>query len=205
MDSDASQTGYLRQAWLVILLGLLYGGALAGVQTSLGPRIEQNRRAETFRVIPQIVPGADSAQTEELTVTGADGQPARAFKACDARGTLVGWVLPASGLGFADRIDLLVGLDAERITVTGMYVLDQKETPGLGNFIEGESFRGQFSGKSAESPLVVIKAEPTVGKNEIRALAGATISSESVANIVNAAIDNLRDALQTQATEPLRP
>ncbi|MDZ7620416.1 MAG: FMN-binding protein [Patescibacteria group bacterium] len=204
MDSDASQLGYLRQAWLVILLGLLYGGALAGVQTSLGPRIEQNRRAETFRVIPQIVPGADAAHTEELTVTGADGQPARVFRACDAQGKQVGWVLPTGGLGFADRIDLLVGLDVDRILVTGMYVLDQKETPGLGNFIEDEPFRGQFVGKSAEAPLVVIKVEPTMGRNEIQTLSGATISSESVANIINAAIVNLRDALRTQATESRR-
>ncbi len=198
MDSDAPQGGYLRQAWLVIFLGLLYGGALAGVQTSLGNRIEQNRRAETLRVIPEIVPGADVAHTEEITVTGADGEPRRVFKVHNAQGELIGWVLPTGGLGFADRIDLLIGLDAERITITGMYVLDQKETPGLGNFIAGEPFRGQFAGKSAEEPLVVIKEDPKVGKNQIRALGGATISSESVANIVNTTIANLRDALQNK-------
>lgn len=199
MEPKASEGGYLRQAWLVILLGLLYGGALAGVQTSLGPRIEQNRRAETYRVIPEIVPGADVAQTTELTVTGRDGRPARVYRAHTAEGTLAGWVLPAGGLGFADRIDLLVGLDPNLNTITGMYVLDQKETPGLGNFIASEPFRSQFVGKSAEEPLVVIKDDPTAGQNEIRALSGATVSSESVAAIVNAAIENLREPLQEAA------
>ncbi len=197
MDPEASSGGYLRQAWLVILLGLLYGGALAGVQTSLGPRIEQNRREETYRVIPEIVPGADVAQTAELTVTGRDGRPARVYRAHDAEGQLAGWVLPAAGLGFADRIDLLVGLDPELNTITGMYVLDQKETPGLGNFISSEPFRSQFAGKSAEDPLLVIKGDPTAGRNEIRALSGATISSESVAAIIDSAIENLREPLQS--------
>jgi len=196
MDPNVPQGGYLRQAWLVILLGLIYGGALAGVQTSLGPRIEANRRAETYRVIPQIVPGADSAHTAALTVTGRDGRPTRVYKAHGTGGQLAGWVLPASGLGFADRIDLLIGLDPELSTITGMYVLDQKETPGLGNFIASEPFRAQFAGKSAEEPLLVVKEDPTGGRNEIRALSGATISSESVAHIVNTTIENLREPLR---------
>lgn len=196
MEPKAPGGGYLRQAWLVIFLGLLYGGALAGVQTSLGPRIEQNRRAETYRVIPQIVPGADAAQTTERTLTGRDGKPSRVYRVHTAGGQLAGWVLPAGGLGFADRIDLLVGLDPELHTITGIYVLEQKETPGLGNFISSESFRGRFAGMSADESLMVVKETPTAGNNEILALSGATISSESVANIVNTAIENLREPLR---------
>ncbi len=196
MQPNTPQAGTLRQAWLVIVLGLLYGGALAGVQTSLGPRIEANKRAETYRAIPQIVPGADPAQTAELTVTGRDGRPGRAYQARNSHGELAGWVLPATGLGFADRIDLLVALDPELSTITGMYVIDQKETPGLGNFISADRFRDEFRGKSADEPLRIVKDDPKPAQNEIRTLSGATISSESVAGIVNDAIDNLRGPLR---------
>ena len=196
MDSKTPESGYLRQAWLVILLGLLYGGALAGVQTSLGPRIEANLRAETLRAVPGIVPGAEAAQTTEHTIVGRDGRRRRVYRAYTPEGTPAGWVLPASGLGFADRIDLLVGLDPALNTITGIYVLDQRETPGLGNFIAAEEFRGQFEGKSAAAPLRVVKHAPAAGRNEVRAVSGATMSSESVAHIINAAIENLREPLR---------
>ena len=74
MSDEPNQGGYLRQAWLVIVLALVYGAALAGVQTTLGPRIAENKRNETYGVIPTLVPGADAAKTEEMFVTGADGQ-----------------------------------------------------------------------------------------------------------------------------------
>jgi electron transport complex protein RnfG len=108
--------------------------------------------------------------------------------------------VPASGQGFADRIELLVGLNTDLSTITGLYVLNQKETPGLGNLITSdELFLNQFAGKSTEEPLVAVKTDPVAGSNQIRALTGATISSESVADIVNDAMDNLKGPIRRLA------
>jgi len=196
MSDNSPQRGYLRQAWLVLLLALFYGGALAGVQVGLGPRIAENKRNETYRVIPEIVPGADQTKTVEHRVTGEGGRERRVYRAFSSGGAPVGWVIPASGQGFADRIDLLVGTDAALETITGLYVLDQKETPALGNLIVEPDFRDQFADKSAHAPLVVVKDEPSPGSNQIRALSGATISSESVATIVNDALANLKEPIR---------
>ncbi len=198
MSSPKKQPGYLRQAWLVILLALLYGGALAGVQTTLGPKIALNKKNETYEVIPKLVPGASLAHTVELELTGHNGKPQGVYRVADENGQLLGWVLPSSGQGFADRIDMLVGLTPNLATITGIYVLEQKETPGLGNFITSETFQGQFAGKSTREPLNVVKTSPAAGTNEIRALSGATISSESVAAIINATIDNVKEALEEE-------
>ncbi len=103
--------------------------------------------------------------------------------------------MPAGGQGFADRIELLIGLDRAAATITGMYVLDQKETPGLGDSITGESFRERFRDRPADAALVAVKAEPAAA-SEIRALTGATISSQSVCDIVNTALDNLRGPIR---------
>jgi electron transport complex protein RnfG len=196
MSESPGKTSYIGQAWLVIVLAFCFGGALAFVQTTLGPKIAENKRNETYRVIPALVPGAEPESTEELVVQGADGRDVRVYKAFTADGSHLGWVIPARGQGFADVIELLIGQDASLETITGLYVLAQKETPGLGDFIRGEDFQSRFTGRPAAPPLVVVKTDPRE-ENEIRALTGATISSESVTTIVNAAIANLRDVLAT--------
>ncbi len=204
-ETPEKKGGYIGQAWLVILLALLYGGALAGVQTTLGPRIALNKKNETYQRIPELVAGADQAKTQEMTVVGVDGKEQIVYKAIASDGAHQGWVLPARGFGFADSIDVLIGLDAELSQIQGIFVLDQKETPGLGNLIIEEDFRGGFAGKRTDRPLVVVKGDPTAD-NHIRAVTAATISSESVANIVNAAIANLKQPIQqldsTSASTP---
>ncbi len=179
---------------MVVLLALVFGGGLAGVQRGLSEKIAENKKQETYSVIPDLVEGADPGKTVELVVEGRDGKEARVYKVFDGEGGHGGWVVAADGQGFADRIEVLVGLDRELATITGLYVLEQKETPGLGDYITSESFRSRFRGTPADTALVVVKDDPKAG-NEIRALTGATISSESVAEIVNAALANVRDAI----------
>ncbi|MBN2293140.1 MAG: FMN-binding protein [Pirellulales bacterium] len=195
MDRKVTKTGYLSQAWLVILLAFLFGGALAGVQRTLGPRIAENRRNETYNVIPSIVPGADKSRTMEITVDAADGNQHRVYEALGDDGSRKGWVIPTRGPGFADEIRLLVGLNREATIITGIYVLDQKETPGLGALITGRTFRDEFRDIPTNRALEVVTSEPTT-TNQIQALTGATISSQSVAGIVNAAVKELKEPLQ---------
>jgi electron transport complex protein RnfG len=198
MSQPPRQRGYISQAWLVILLALLYGAALAGVQTSLSGRIAENKKNETYDVIPALVRGGDKSKTVAVEVKGKDGKDARVYQVFGADGAHRGWVIPAVGQGFADRIEVLIGLDAPLATITGLYVLEQKETPGLGDYITGQDFRDRFKGKPTDTPLVVVKAEPQAD-NEIQALTGATISSESVSAIVNAALANLKEPIRQQA------
>ena len=198
MTNSRKIRGYLQQAWLVLLLAGAYGGALAGVQMTLAPRIAENRRRETYQTIPQLVPGADRERTVELWISDREGNPARVYRTHDAEGRHNGWVLPASGPGFADDIGLLIGLDASLEKLTGMYVLDQRETPGLGDYIRDADFRRQFQGHAADTPIEAVKSDPQ--EQQIVVLSGATVSSSSVCRIVNTAIARMRDPLlQSQA------
>ncbi len=196
-EQEKSSGNYITTAWLVIALALAYGAALAGVQIKLGPIIASNKLNETYEQIPQIVKDADEVasqmtnQDEPLIVTGGDGKETRVFRAVDKEGKLVGWVIPAVGQGFADRIEVLLGLNADATRITGLFVLNQKETPGLGEYITGDDFRRLFVGKSTDTPLAVVTGAPE-NPHEIKALTGATISSESIADIVNQAVANLR-------------
>ena len=166
----------LTEAWLVIALAVVFGAGLAGVHVALKDRILANQIAETRSQIPKLVPGADAGRSEEV-------RPG-VYRALDAGGGPVGWVLLGKGQGFADVVQILIGLDAEGGKLTGVYVLDNKETPGLGNRIEDAEWRAQFEGASAREPLVTVKGAAS-GAGQIRAVTGATISSETVTRIVN--------------------
>lgn len=185
---------YIRQAWLVLALAALFGAALAGVHTGLSGKIADNKRADTMNQIPHLVPGA--ARGIEQMVG-----PNVVYRAVDDSGRLVGWVVPARGQGFADVIELLVGLDVPAETITGMSVLAQKETPGLGDRISKDAaWRAQFAGKPTGRALAVVKAD-RAKPSEIVPISGATISSESVTAIVNAAVADFRQKLAAGAVK----
>lgn len=180
------KNSYIGQAWLVIVLSLCFGAALAAVQATLNPKIEQNKLNDTIGQIPSLVPGATGGAAETV-----GDQPV--YRATDAQGNHVGWVLPARGQGFADVIELLIGLDKDAGRITGLYVLKQLETPGLGDNITKPEWRGQFKGKPAEQPLQVTSAPQA--DSDVQGVTGATVSSKSVVGIVNAAVAQFRAAL----------
>jgi electron transport complex protein RnfG len=113
-------------------------------------------------------------------------------------GALAGWVVKTAGQGYADRIEVLIGLAPDAGSLTGLFVLDQKETPGLGNKIVTDEWRGQFVGKAVDRPLAAVKGGAK-GGSEIDAITGATISSHAVTSIINTAVADLRQPLAEKA------
>jgi electron transport complex protein RnfG len=198
----------LAQAWLVLLLATLFGTALAGIQAKLGPVIEANKIKETMAKIPVLVLGEDlaaelAADNQTLTIKSRvievkQNGTSKFYTVYDAwlpDGKMVGHVVKANGQGYADKIELLVGLDAQGKTITGLFVLDQKETPGLGAKILEDDWRGQFKDKSTENTLSVVKGGGAKD-DQIDAISGATISSRSVTGIVNTAVSNVASRLK---------
>ena len=202
--------GYVNQAWLVLLLSLTFGVALAAVQVAWGPIIEENKENDARNQVPTLVPGAAA----ELTPPGQDlpierdGKVVRTYRVYramkkDAAGKAeqIGWVVKARGDGYADKIELLIGLDEAVETITGLYVLAQNETPGLGNKIKQSKFRDWFTGLDAKRAVSPVKDKPAKGSNQIQAVTSATISSESVCDIVNQAVRDFR-ANKSDLTQP---
>lgn len=184
---------YLKQAWLVLILALVFGAALAGVQSAWGPKIQQNKDDEMMGAVPELVPGAVRGVPVDASGQPTDVASAFALKAVDAQGKRVGWVVKGVGDGYADRIELLVALDPPAERILGIEVLAQNETPGLGNKIKEPSFRERFAGRPTDMTL---EATPRPEKaNEIQAVSQATISSQSVCRIVNRTVRDAREAL----------
>ncbi len=196
------KNSYLMEGWLIIVLSVLFSVTLAAVNIRLSPVIEENKVKETMERIPALISGGSGTGSAEITPFAIKQRSIKAQKngitksyiAYDAfndTNDVAGHVIKASGQGYADKIELLLGLDKTGEKITGIFILDQKETPGLGNRIIEEGFRSQFAGKSSDTPLVVIKGK-SAKQNEIDAISGATISSRSVADIINSAIGDVK-------------
>lgn len=167
---------HLKRSALLLCLSLIIGVSLGAADLLLSPRILANREAETTGQIPALVPGSTHSRRQ----TSPAGDIHAAFNEADA---LQGWVLPVSGRGFAGPIELLIGLTPARERVTGVYILAQSETPGLGSRITSPTWLNEF------------KTRPESGRyrlgRDIDGLSGATISSAAVVDAVNQALDTL--------------
>jgi electron transport complex protein RnfG len=200
------QNSNLAQAWLVLVLALVLGAALAAVQVRLSPIIAANKLNETLRQVPELVglkaadlkPGAMIITPGTIGVN-KNGNTAfyRLYRVLH-EGRPAGWVVKAAGQGYADRIEVLIGFDPGLNTITGLFILEQKETPGLGAKVARSSWRGQFVGRKTGVPLVVVKGRSD-GSDGIDAVSGATISSRSVVRIVNRAVSDLAGRLTPDA------
>jgi electron transport complex protein RnfG len=203
---EKQNSNYIFQAWLVLLLAICFGASLSGIQIYLAPIIETNKINEIRQKVPELVLGAENAQTMLSSGNILDITPQMVSVEKDKRtisysvyqagnyDNLSGWVVKSTGQGYADKIELLIGFDPLMKTITGLFVLDQKETPGLGNKIIDSAFRGQFISKSLDQLLRVTKTGATA-PNEIDSITGATISTRSVCAIINQAASDLKAPL----------
>jgi electron transport complex protein RnfG len=76
--------------------------------------------------------------------------------------------------GFGGDFDLMVGVDSSG-RVTDTYVLNHKETPGLGDNMRKEDFKKQFRGRTLTNTRWKVKKDG----GDIDALTAATITSRA--------------------------
>ncbi|MCG3179454.1 MAG: Electron transport complex subunit RsxG [Phycisphaerae bacterium] len=168
---------FLQQTWLVIVLAVGFGAALAGVEHALAPRIARNAVDKLHGAINEVVPGG-------VASARAQGVDLEIYRVTDAAGRTVGWAYPSSALGYADNVVVLVGLDAGGQQIVGVQILKSNETPGLGDRVKGEQFRDRFKGKRTDAPIPLLRGSES-DPNGVDVLTGATYSSRAVVNACN--------------------
>jgi electron transport complex protein RnfG len=120
----------------------------------------------------------------------------RAFVGFDAAGRRIGVAVTGQEPGFQEELSLMVGFDPATGALTGMKVLEEKETPGLGDKIEKDSAFGiQFPGRL--TPLKGVKNSVRgTDPSQVHTITGATISSRAVIRIINDVVARWRPLLQ---------
>ncbi|MDD2414316.1 MAG: RnfABCDGE type electron transport complex subunit G [Eubacteriaceae bacterium] len=98
---------------------------------------------------------------------------------------LVGYTVKTTPKGYGGDVEVLTGIGVDG-KVSGVTILDQSETAGLGARCVEPSFQQEYQGKDASKELSVVKTNPT--DNQIQAITGATITSKAVTKGVNASM-----------------
>lgn len=111
------------------------------------------------------------------------------------KGTLLGYIVPSESKGYGGVLRLLVAVSPEG-KVLNFSILENKETPGLGDKAGQDPFKGQFFGKKA-SDLEVTK-DPS-DKNHVQAISGATITSKGVTLGIKKAVESVASYMKDQS------
>ena len=177
------------------------------------PRIEKNKAEALQKAIFKVIPGITQSQPftfsdQENFVPLLEGQADGSvlFAGYDRSGNFSGVAIEASGQGYADVIRILYGYDPKLQKVIGFYVLESKETPGLGDKIEkDERFLRNFEAldvaltndlKDLINPVVTVKQGGKVNAWEIDGITGATISSRAIGSIIGESIEDWAPLIQ---------
>ncbi len=187
----------LSSRMIIVLtsVGLISGGFLAGVGILTKERIALNKKMEIENAIISIIPGSSESrplyEEKDFAVYGAMNEAAN----------LRGYAIYTSGVGFQDKIVLMIGVTADLSRIFSLTVLEQKETPGLGAKITNKpSFLVFWENKDFTQPLRLRKPPATMPENlsasEVNTITGATISSEAVLGIVNAAREKIGQLIE---------
>ncbi len=178
----------LKMVLILVLFACISGGVLSLVYLYSNPLIEANMLEEQRKSIFLVVRGV-----VEYGDVQKDG--IQFFECRDSSGVVIGYALPAQGNGYQGVIKLMIGLKPDLSEITGIRVIEQVETPGLGGRISESAFQEQFRGIKTEPAVGYVKNQPPEKDTDIQAITGATISSRSIVAIVNRSIQQLREAL----------
>jgi len=183
----------LSSRMIVVLtsIGLLSGSLLVSVNFLTRDRIALNKKQEIEEAITRVVPGTQASQKlyEEKEFAVYTGKN-------DAGATL-GFAIQTTAAGFQDKISLIVGTNPSLNKITSLFILDQKETPGLGAKISSYDFFLRFwEDKDCSVPLRLrkpaVQTPDQLSSSEVNTITGATVSSESVLNCVNSSLEKAR-------------
>jgi len=195
---------FLQESWLLMISAIIFGCLLACLNAAWQPKVAQNEIDKFNTLASELLAGAEQFETalEAVSVDIGKGKTyiAEVKKGTDAQGNLIGWAFVCEGPGFADKIKLVVGVDAPFEKVTGFGVLSSFETPGFGDKINIRNgfYQSQFKGAPVGELELTKIGDAEKIDDQIVAITGATVTSEAVVNIFNTFLLPVKKVLQEQ-------
>ncbi|MEW6555719.1 MAG: RnfABCDGE type electron transport complex subunit G [Elusimicrobiota bacterium] len=162
----------------LFIICVIAGLALAVTSYFTSKKIAQRKLIAEQEALKEVLPSASNFQAKDIYTEGFDTQ-----------NNTVGYILKITAVGYSSEISALIGLDKE-FKITGIKILSQNETPGLGTKIIEHSFLSQFIGKFSEE--VLLKKDG----GKIDAITSATISSRAITNAIREKINEFKKTVK---------
>lgn len=181
----------IKPTLVLLIICLVISALLAGTNMMTKDPIEQQSELKAQQARQTVMP--DAAKFEQKTLGGTDAQ---CYAAMDKTGKLIGYTLTASAKGYGGDVQVMTGIDARSGEISGVAILFQNETPGLGANAVNPDFTGQYKQALPGEGFEVIKnAQPQEG--QVEAMTGATITSKAVTAAVNKAVQYYQEYLSS--------
>lgn len=179
---------------VLTLITLISGAVLALLDSYTRPKIESYRKIQENNAIAEVLPEND--RIKEIVQDGY------VFYEAYRKNELVGVAFQVSGGGYQSELVLMLGVSPDFSRITGLKILSQVETPGLGTKIEKDEsnkqdpgwFINQFKGLRILPSITYVKNAAPSRETEIQAITGATVSSKAVVDILNTHIKKAKAA-----------
>lgn len=160
----------IRPTLILGVICLLATLLLAGLNRLTTPIITENEEQTATETYAALLPSADGFTALACEIDGVT--------AVMEANNGAGYVITAEARGYGGQVPAAVAFSPEG-TILGVTMMDNSETPGLGQKVTEAAFSDQFSGRAA--------AEFTI--DDIDAITGATISSKAAVSAINLAIE----------------
>ena len=162
----------------LLIICVVVSGVLAGVYQLTYEKIEENLDKD-MKVAIEGIFGEGITYTE---LTDKSESDCFVFEVKMDNG-VIGYAANVMADGFGGTINMMVGYETNG-QIKSVKIISLSETPGLGSRVDDETYLSQYTGTSGELVL----------KEDVDAIAGATISSKAVLAGVNRANSVLSDA-----------
>lgn len=169
----------IKTSVVLFLITAVSAGLLAAVNAKTAPIIAENEAKKQEAAMKIVLPAADGFETENLINEKTDKCITAVYKSTND----VGYAVLASPNGYGGKISVAVGVSSDG-KVSGVNIISQSETAGLGAKCVDEDFTSQYTGKTKD----ITVSRGNAKDNQINAISSATITSKAVTAGVNAAV-----------------
>jgi len=196
-------TSSVRMIVTLAIFGAVAGAAIVLAYGWANPRILANQAARLSASITEVLGGAERYETVYLDGGTFTREPQadtagldRVYVGYTADGQPRGVAIAANAAGFSDVVRVIFGYDPATGNLLGMKVIENKETPGLGDKIEKDTlFTRQFIGVGTPV-LGVKKGRESGAKEEVVMITGATISSRAVIGMIDRRLEAIGEPVK---------